>query len=816
MPRQSSAFRAPSAARPAPSHAGRHHRLAVCTRLLMSALFGAAPALVLWPQVGAAQVSEQQFDIDVPAQPLAQALADLSRQTGVQVFAAGELVSGKSAPAVRGRLGARAALDKLLTGSGLVASAEGGGFVIKAAPAPRAATDNELPAVRVTAKPERESAFGPVDGYAAKRSATGTKTDTPLKDIPQIVNVVGQQELRDRGVGDMGDVFNTVPGAVGGSGYGGSGSSVDATIRGFRSSADFRDGLRDFGFYAVRDIALFERVEVLKGPASVLYGTNEPGGIVNYVAKRPRFETERELGLALGSFSARRAELDLTGPVAQDGSLAYRLIAMVDDSESHRDFVFNDKRVLAPSLTWRPSSSTEVTLFAELGRQDYLFDRGFLAEPEMLGLPRERFLGEPVDRAEVASDRVLVDATHRFDADWSLRGALSWGDAELEELQFSPAGLRTDRRTLDRVPVVSRERSTDHGLQLELTGKLATAGVQHLMVAGVEHYRSKARFDFAARFDVPAPIDIYEPVYGQVTFPPGSFETVTYSNHTRSRTTAFYLQDQLTFSERWKGLVGLRYDHSRLHNDFPLSPEFSLRPQTESRTSPRVGLVYQPVETRSLFLSYSTSFNPQIYSPMASGDLPKPEVGKQIEAGWRETWLAGRLDSTLSVFDIRKENVTTADPDDPMLSIQVGEQRSRGVELELRGEPVRGVELIAGAAWLDAEVTQDNTLPVGDRLLMVPRFSSSLWLKYRPHSEGWFVGGGVFYLGKREASLPNNGIQIPAQTRLDALLGYGAGAWQLQANLRNLTNERTFGARSGFDLTPGPGRNVDVSLRYRF
>jgi iron complex outermembrane recepter protein len=674
---------------------------------------------------------------------------------------------------------------------------------------PVAAPDAErtLPAVRVTGKAEA--------AYAPPNATTGTRTDTELKDVPQTVNVVPLQELRDRGVVKLTDVFNTVPGTQAGTGYGGLGNGYGTYIRGFGSYTNYRDGFRDFSFVSARDIALFERVEVLKGPASVLYGTNDPGGIVNYVAKRPSLTAAREATLSLSSYRARRGEIDLTGPIGTSGQWAYRLIAVADERDSHRDFVSSDTRLLAPSLTWRPSAATAVTLSAESVRQHYTFERGFPVEPELIALPRERFLEEPgLNRAELESNRVVLDANHRLNETWSLRGALSWIKPTIEKLNFYPLGLQADRRTLDRSLDFSREFQKDQALQLELTGKFATGGVQHTLLAGLEHYRNNFHYTFAP-FDLSSSIDILAPVYGQVAIPPGFLDTVAFGNDYGSRTTALYLQDQLTFSPKWKGIVGLRYDRARLFNDDLVDPSASLRPQTETRVSPRFGVVYQPVETRSLFLGYSTSFNPQIFSPLSSGDLPKPEVGQQLEAGWREAWFGQALESTLSVFEIRKRNVTTADPANPLLSIQVGEQRSRGVELEVRGQPVRGLDLSLGMAWIDARVTKDNTLPVGDRLDSAPKLSASLWLKYQPQAIGWFAGGGVFHLGEREGTLPNSGVRLPAETRVDALLGYQARDWELQFNLRNLGDARTFLPYSGLFI-PGPGRNGELSLRYHF
>jgi iron complex outermembrane recepter protein len=674
-----------------------------------------------------------------------------------------------------------------------------------AAAASAPAAESALPVVKVTGTaPARPTA-----------ASTGTRTEAPLADVPQTVNVVPAETLRERGTLRISEVAETVPGVHGGTGYGGMANGYGFYIRGFGSYTNYRDGFRDFSFISPRDVSLFERVEVLKGPASVLYGTNDPGGIVNFISKRPRFDSARELTLTLGSFDARRASVDLTGPLDEARTLAWRLVLTHDERDSHRDFVSSRTQLAAPSLTWQPDPDTSVTLLAETVRQHYTFERGFLAEQEFIDLPRERFLEEPgLNRARARGERYAIDLQRRLNEQWSLRAALSSIKPRIEKLNFYPLALQADRRTFDRALDYSVEHSNDQALQVELTGRLAALGLRHTLLAGAEFYRDNFHYTFAP-FDVISSIDIYSPVYGQVVIPPGTLETIAFGNDYGSRTTSIYLQDQIEFTSRWKATVGARYDHSRLFNDDLVTPDASLRRQTQARVSPRAGVVFQPDPATSLFAGYSTSFKPQIFVVLANGELARPEIGRQFELGWRQQWLGGAIDSTLSVFELRKRNVNTSDPANPLQSIQVGEQRSRGAELELRGQPVRGLDVTLATAWVDARVTRDNTLPVGDRLDSAPRESATLWLKWKPASLGWFVGGGVVHVGEREGTLPNNGVKLPAETRLDALLGYDAGRWEAQLNGRNLTDERLYVPYSGLFI-PGPGRSVDLALSLRF
>lgn len=771
----------------------------------IACVLGIAPLQTSWAQP-AVEATRIQFDI--PAGPLDAALNRFGRQTGALLSVDAALTKNKTSPGVRGEQSADVALQQLLEGTGLGAvRADDGSYSLRQLPA---GDETTLKAVRVRAAAESPTA--PIAGYRATRALSGTRTDTPIRDIPQTINVVTRDELQDRGVTRITDVFYTVPGAHGGTGYGGLANGYGTLLRGFSSYTDYRDGFRDFGFVSPRDVALFERIEVAKGPSSVLYGTNDPGGAVNYVTKRPLFDAERKATLTYGSYDSYRATVDLGGPLIDSGNLAYRLVAVYDDRGSHRDYVESETRILAPSLALRVGDDTLLTLLTEFTRYDYTFERGFPTEPEFIDLPRDRFLEEPdLNGAETRSRRYTLELTHSFNAAWQLRGALSYLKPSIEKTNLYPGGLDADRRALDRSVDHSDEYQLDRTLQLELTGNITTGSIAHTLLTGFEHYRNNFRYTFSP-FNVSSPIDIYQPVYGQVVIPPGFYDEVAFGNNYGSRTSAVYVQDQLTFTPEWKMTLGVRYDHARLFNDDLTDPSLSMDKQTQSRASPRAGIVYQPSPATALFLSYSTSFKPQIFNLHADGSLPKPEIGRQVELGWRQALLDDRLQSTVSVFEIRKKNVSTSDLDNPNFTIQVGEQRSRGAEWELRGNVSSALEVIVAAAYIDAEVTRDNALPEGDQLDSAPPYSASVWAKYQPQPQGWFGGGGVFYVDEREGTLPNNGVQLPSETRLDALLGYEAQRWRVQLNLHNLTNEKLYVPYGGLFI-PGPGRNAELSLQ---
>jgi iron complex outermembrane recepter protein len=654
-----------------------------------------------------------------------------------------------------------------------------------------------------------EGAEEPV--YTATHVATGTKTDTPLIDVPQTINVVTRELIEDRGATRLRDALETVPSVLPSTGYGGL-DSGQVYSRGFFTENVYRDGFRDFAASSPHDLAAFERIEVLKGPGSVLYGSNEPGGVVNYVTKRPSFDPEYSLKLQLGSYNARRVEGDAAGPLGSGDRFAYRLAVAYEDSDSHRDFVELENRLVAPSLTWRVADGTSLTMLLEYLESEYTFERGLTADPEMFALPIGRFLDEPGQNyAKLESKRGVLMLDHALNSQWQLRAAASYLEPEATKLAFYPfSGLLDDRRTFERSYDYDETYSKDWALQAEAVGKFGQGSLRHALLIGAE--RSYYIYDYwFGPFDLISTIDILEPVYGQVTPPPELF-VPTWGSRYGSRTDALYIQDQMDLGEHWKVLAGVRYDRSELFYEDTISGAENFPRQTQKRASPRVGVVFKPRESTALYASYSTSFKPQIFSARPDGEVPKPEIGKQLEIGVKQEW--STVAATAAIFEIRKRNVSTTDPSDPLTLIQTGEQQSRGAELEVQGRVLPQLQLSAGVSFLRAKVSRDEDIPVGDWLVNAPRRQGNVWLKYTPTGErGWYFGGGLLYASEREVNLPNTGVLVPEATRIDAMLGFEADRWSAQLNGRNLTDRKLYDAWSGF-VIPQPDRSFSARVAF--
>ncbi|MBD2165572.1 TonB-dependent siderophore receptor [Calothrix membranacea FACHB-236] len=625
-------------------------------------------------------------------------------------------------------------------------------------------------------------ATGEEDRYRVPNASTATKTDTPVRDIPGSIQVIPRQILEDQKTTRIQEALENVSGVEKQGNYGGT-DAGGYRIRGFDQDGNFRNGFNDTDFYSLVDPANIDRIEVLKGPASVLFGQAEPGGIINVVTKQPLSSPYYSAEFNVGNYAFYRSSVDLSGPLADDGSLLYRLNVAYQNSGSFRDYNFLERVFIAPVVTWNISDRTTLSLDLEYQDNDYLFDRGLPSIGDRPApVPISRFVGLP----HVYNDstlRVGYRLEHEFSNNWQLRNAFSfvsgksfgtytYGGYDLVDDQFAPIYVSRDEFKRDI-----------YTLQTELVGKFKTGSIVHQPLIGVELRRNTWKY---TSFDVADPIllDIFNPNY-DVELPATPDES-TFSYTTQRDTLGIYLQDQITFADNLKLLVGGRFDAFYRKEDFGTPEEESL-----TAFSPRVGIVYQPIKPISLYASYSQSFKPDRFFGRSGSNEPfKPTRGTQYEVGIKAD-ITERFSATLAAFEITKTNVVTADPNDPNLSVQVGEQRSRGIELDIGGEIMPGWNLIASYTYTDAITSKDNTIPVGNRIDNVPEHAASFWTTYELQSgnlKGLGFGLGLYYVGDRYADVENTSI-MPSYFRTDSAIYYKQDNWRLALNFRNLFNE---------------------------
>lgn len=624
---------------------------------------------------------------------------------------------------------------------------------------------------------------GQQDGYRIPEASTATRTDTPLRDIPGSIQVIPRQLLEDQNTIRIQDALQNVSGVNRQGNYGGT-DAGGYTIRGFAQEGNFRNGLADNDFYSSVDTANIERIEVLKGPASVLFGQVEPGGIVNVVTKQPLSTPYYSADFSVGNYAFYRPSFDLSGPLTDDGSLLYRLNVAYQNAGSFRDFNFTERLFVAPVITWNISDRTSLTFDLEYQNNNYLFDRGLPAIGDRPApVPISRLVGLPESIYDDSTFRAGYRFQHQFSDDWELRNAFSFvsgrsggtyaiGGSELIDEQFSPISVGRDD--------FLREIYT---LQTELVGRFNTGSILHQPLLGVELRRNVWNY---TSFDVTEPLllDIFNPNY-DVAFPDIPDEE-TFSYTTRRDTLGIYLQDQITFADNLKLLIGGRFDAFHRRDDFGTPEEESL-----TSFSPRVGIVYQPIEPISLYASYTRSFQPDRFLGRSVTNTPfEPTIGRQYEIGIKAD-ISEQLSATLAAFEITKTNVLTTDPINPDFSIQVGAQRSRGIELDISGEILPGWNIITSYAYINAITSEDNTIPVGNRLINVPEHAASLWTTYEIQSgdlQGLGFGLGLYYVGDRNADLENTAI-LPSYFRTDSAIYYKRENWKLAFNFQNIFNE---------------------------
>jgi len=650
--------------------------------------------------------------------------------------------------------------------------------------------------IEIVVTGERES------GYNIPDASTATRTNTPIRDVPQSIQVIPRQVIEDRQVVRLTELSDNVSGVQRVSGYGGL-SSQSYVIRGFESSETFRNGFRDFSFTSPRDIANVEQVEILKGPASVLYGGGFTlSGIVNTVTEKPLAEPRYEASMTIGSYDFYRPTIDLTGPLTDDKSLLYRLNLAYENANSYRDFNENESIFVAPAITWQIGSRTTLTAEIEYQNYDYVFDRGLPPDPIVLELPASRFLGEPdYNHAEFDSFSASYNFEHEFSGNWRFRqgfnALLVHGSTQgTAPADFSAPFLESDGRTFQRQVFTSDEEQENYALQSEISGEFQTGTIRHNLLFGVELARYRFAYSF---FEAPLPaIDIFDPQYGAVPEPlVPSYSPEEYG----SNNFGIYVQDLIEVLPNLKLLAGVRFDSN--DSFYRNEDETTDLEQSQSDFSPRVGIVYQPEDSTSLYFSWTNSFNPQFFSRNQEGKPFEPETGEQFEIGVKQDFFDGRLSATLALYEITKQNVLTTDPDNPNFSIQTGEQKSRGVELDIAGEILPGWNVIATYAYTDAFVSKDNSLPVSDRLYNVPLHSASLWTTYEIQSgnlEGLGFGLGVVYASEREAQLPNT-FTLPSYVRADASLFYRWDNYRIGLNIKNIFDTKYYRTQ-GFYITP--------------
>jgi iron complex outermembrane receptor protein len=629
--------------------------------------------------------------------------------------------------------------------------------------------------------------------YAPPAAATAAKSDIPLIETPMAVQVVPRELLIDQRALTLKDAVKNVSGVVQ--------AAYDyydfVQIRGFdNASANYRNGLRVPNATAA-DLAAVERVEVVKGPASMLYGRIEPGGLVNRVMKQPLALAAVNGQLQLGQFDLKRATLDATGKLDADGQWLGRAVGAVTRQGSFQDHVKRATEAAYGALSWRPSAQFEMNLNLDL--QDHRFvDTEDIGVPIIgnrpANVPRNSFYGDPV-AWELPNDhrrRLLgLDWAWQINEQWKLTQRLHIDRRKEQQFTVWFAGF-DGVSTLERGLWFVQNERRGEAMNLDLTGDLQIGGLRHRVLLGIDSYRFWT--DWRGFSDVTAelpPIDIFAPTYGaRADVLRALPENFTYSS--RERWTGLYAQDQISLSERWQVLVGGRFDKATDQGE------------TDRAFSPRAAVLYMLSPQNSVYASYAKSFGSN-NGRTATGERIDPQQARQFELGAKHVSADGRLSATAALFHLTKTNEQTDDPStpDPFDVIAIGEVRSQGLELDVQGQVTRHVNLIATYTLTDAKITRHNDGTQGNWLANVPRHAGSLWAKFDSApgaTTGWEAGAGLFARGQRQGDRANS-WQLPGYATVDTMLRWrttvGAQKVSAQLNVENLFDRTYFDRGQG-------------------
>lgn len=714
------------------------------------------------------------------------------------------------------------------------------------------AADNGSDAVvldTIVVQDTRETATGPVRGYVARRSATATKTDTPIIETPRSITVVPREQIVNQGAQSVSQALRYSAGVIAETrptngrydtvflrGFGGGGTQA--------AYINYLDGLKvQRGIsYAIPSTEVYglERIEILRGPASVLFGQVSPGGIVNQVSKRPQSTPHGEIQLQGGTWNRLQGAFDIGGPVDPAKTLLYRVVGLARTSDTQVDHTKEERIFIAPSLTWQPTADTSLTILASYQRDPETGFYGGLPAPGTRlpnpngRIPTSFFAGDPIfegfsrDTAQIG-----YQFSHRFNDTWTVRQNLRFQHVESKFKTLAAAGIASNLRTIMRRPGYSRERMNGLVVDNQVEARFSTGALSHTALVGLDYQYSWANRSLGAG-GAAQPIDFTRPVYYQSFTPP----PIAYTDREQNFA-GLYLQDQIRL-DKWAFLLGVRQDWVESRQKTQASPgsaTFRRTKETDDAFSGNAGVVYLFDNGLAPYASFSTSFEP-VSGTDFSGNAFDPSEGEQYEIGLKYQPTGLNSFVQVSAFNLTQTNVLTADPVNPNFSVQTGEIRSRGFEFEARLNLLEGLDVIGAYTFVDAKVTKDNNpnyrgrTPVG-----VPKHTASLWGHYTVSQgalRGLSFGAGVRYIGVTPgdatgwfslAGFPPVRATVPAYTLVDAVLSYDLGArfdelkgFNVAVNANNLFDKEyvsgCYAVNNG--CVYGPRRTILGTLSYRW
>ncbi|MCA7083863.1 TonB-dependent siderophore receptor [Cupriavidus sp. DB3] len=770
-----------------------------------------------------------QAQYDIPAGPLAEALTRYAQQAGVAITVDADKLRGLRTQGLRGRYGVDEGFGILLRGSGYAIGRTPAGYLLvpAATPAPQAsaapADAAMLPAVTVTGS--QETALSPGVGFVAKRSAAGTKTDTPLAETPQSISVVTRQQLDDQKPRSVSEALNYTPGAF--TALVGATNRYDyVALRGFIDSSvdnSLLDGLKvlgDPGSYSSMQVDPYflERIDVIRGPASVLYGRASPGGVVALTSKRPQFERAGEAQVTVGNRNRYEAGFDVTGPIDDNGVAAYRITAIGRSMDTQYRHVEEERFAIAPSLLLNISPDTRLLLQAYLQRDPHGGYHGAIPSDATITaahngrrILRSFFDGEPGHNEFTRTQRMVgYQFEHAFNDRWQFRQNFRYLSSDVTLQQVYGYGW-AGPNTLTRYYSGANESLDAFIVDNQLQGQFDTGPLKHTLLFGVDYQHRHV--DGWWESGSAAPIDAFDPVYGNAGLS-GLFRA---NIDRKLEQTGLYLQDQIAW-DRWRLVLGGRHDMAKVSN---LGFGAASRSEWDgSKFTRRAGLVYLFDNGIAPYASYSEGFNPS-GSTARDGSLLPPTESRQVEIGVRYQPPRSSTLLSASLYDLTQDKVAARVLSTPYYQ-PAGKVRSRGLELEARSRVTDKLSLLASYTYTHMRYVESPEGVVGNTPYQAPQHMASVWADYLVFP-GFTVGAGVRYVGTSWADNENS-LKVPSYTLVDLMMRLdlsrispslkGAG---LRVAATNLFDKTYVSSCAGLlNCYYGEARNVMATLTYQW
>lgn len=798
-------------------------------RLLAIAIALCAP-LASAPLMAAEQASSVRA-YNLPAAPLASTLNQIASQAGLALSLNPSLAAGKSSAPVKGQFDATGALREALRGTGLqLEQSSAGTFSLVAVPEGVMA----LPETAVIGLENAETAWSPVEGYVATRTAAGTKTDTALVEAPRSISVATRQQMEDRGVQNLDDAVRYMPGIVASS-YGSDARADWLLVRGFEPT-QFLDGLPlPKGVYAnpKQETWNLERLALLRGPASSVYGQTPPGGLLDMVSRRPSAESSNEIQLQYGSDNHRQINFASTGKIDDEGRFIYSLSGVLRDSGTQIDHIDDKRYNIAPSLTWNIDPDTKFTLLTQFTRDDtgitsqFLPVQGTKIDSPLGDISHHKNLGDPdweyYDRTYYALGYAFE---HRLNDVWQFKQNLRYTKSDLSFQALTPGAYpftQVDAEgNVGRSSTSVEEDISQFAVDNNLQGDFATGDIRHTLLIGLDHQRTNT--NYLSIYGDGLTTNVNNPIYGQpIVRPPRS--TAFYDYDQKTYQTGLYVQDQMAL-DQWRLTLGGREDWVHTGTKF-FNKGDATNTERDKKFSGNAAISYVFDSGFVPYLSYAESFQPTSKATASPTESFKPTEGKQWELGIKYQPPGSNTLLTAAVYDLTQKNVsvTTTNSDNVSITSQTGEVKVKGLELEAVSDVTDNLKVIAAYTLAKSEVQKGDYK--GNRLQLMPNQQASLWADYTWHNgvlNGFGIGAGARYTGNTYGDQGNTWLgKADAYTVFDAAVHYDLGRLDnslkgasLALNATNLLDKDYISTCDSFYCYYGDQRSVVASATYKW